>query len=329
MTVTKTVVELQTLIELLADGRFRSGEEIGERLGVSRAAVWKRLQQLQPLGLEVHAVRGRGYRLARPVDLLRAERILERLQADTRGLCPGIDIPFSVDSTSAWLQRRGQSSPKGQACVAEYQTAGRGRRGRHWVSPFGSNIYLSLLWRFEGTGQTAGLSLAVAVAVTEALERLGARHLTLKWPNDVLFEGRKLAGILIEVTGEATGGCQVIIGIGVNVGMPAAESEAIDQPWADLTETGASPERNRVAGSLLDALIRTLARFEREGLDRFLGAWRSRDCMYGQPVSVQFAEGSLQGVGRGVDQFGQFLVEHAGGTERLNYGEVSLRRLGG
>ncbi|WP_303904156.1 bifunctional biotin--[acetyl-CoA-carboxylase] ligase/biotin operon repressor BirA [Thiohalomonas denitrificans] len=317
---------IERLVRLLADGRFHSGEELGLLTGISRAAVWKRLQQLEPLGLSVHSVRGRGHRLEKPLDLLDRERVLAGLDARASDRCTGLDLKFAVDSTSAYLGRRASEYTSGHVCLTEYQTAGRGRRGRPWVSPFGSNLYLSLLWRFQGAGQLGGLSLVVAVAVIEALERIGAARLLLKWPNDVLYEGRKLAGILIEVAGEATGECQVIVGVGVNMGMPSLEGDQIDQPWADLTETGARLDRNHTAGAIIASLVRGLERFERYGLAPFLNAWRVRDALYGQPVTVQFADSELVGIGRGIDEVGQFLVEHGEGTERLSYGEVSIRR---
>ncbi len=317
---------LESLVRLLADGRFRSGEELGGLLGISRAAVWKRLQQLEPLGLSIHSVRGRGHRLEKPLDLLDRERVLAGLDAQTSKRCSGLELKFALDSTSAYLGRSARGCTSGHVCLTEYQTAGRGRRGRHWVSPFGTNLYLSMLWRFQGTGRLGGLSLAVAVAVVEALEQVGAPRLELKWPNDVLYQGRKLAGILIEVAGEANGECQVIVGVGVNMGMPPAEGGMIDQPWADLTETGARLDRNHAAGTLIGNLLRGLERFEKYGLSPCLESWRERDSMYGQPVTVHFVDGDLVGIGRGIDEAGQFLVEHGDGTERLNYGEVSIRR---
>ncbi|SCZ68435.1 bifunctional biotin--[acetyl-CoA-carboxylase] ligase/biotin operon repressor BirA [Thiohalomonas denitrificans] len=317
---------IERLVRLLADGRFHSGEELGHLMGISRAAVWKRLQQLEPLGLSVHSVRGRGHRLAKPLDLLNRQRILAGMDARVLDRCVGLDLKFAVDSTSAHLGRVAGEHPSGHICLTEYQTAGRGRRGRRWISPFGSNLYFSLLWRFQGAGQLGGLSLAVAVAVIEALESVGAARLVLKWPNDVLYEDRKLAGILIEVAGEATGECQVIVGIGVNIGMPLLDGNRIDQPWADLTETGARLDRNGTASALIGSLVQSLERFERYGLPCFLNAWRARDALYGQPVTVQFTDSELVGIGRGIDEAGQFLVEHEEGTERLSYGEVSIRR---
>lgn len=318
----------ERLVRLLADGRFHSGEELGSSMGISRAAVWKRLQQLRSLGLSVHSVRGRGHRLAKPLDLFDREQVLASLDSEMKNRCSGLDLRFAVDSTNAYLGRVGSEGISGRVCLAEYQTEGRGRRGRTWMSPFGSNLYLSLLWRFQGTGQLGGLSLAVAVSLVEALEQLGAARLVLKWPNDVIYEGRKLAGILIEVTGEATGECQVIVGVGVNVGMPANEGGQIDQPWADLTETGARTDRSHTAGMVIGKLIRGLERFEKYGLSPFLESWRARDAMYGLPVSVHFVDSELVGIARGIDEAGQFLVEHGDGTERLNYGEVSIRRCG-
>lgn len=320
------MAQTEALLALLADGRFHSGEQLGCTLGISRAAVWKALQRIPELGLEVHSVRGRGHRLVRPIQLLDRERVLAALDATVARRLAGLELHHSIDSTNAELMRRSADLSSGHACLAERQTAGRGRRGRHWTSPFGANVYLSLFWRFPfGAAGLGGLSLALAVAAAEALEDLGARGVGVKWPNDLLFDGRKLAGILVEVGGDAEGQCHVVAGFGVNVGMPPGAP--VDQPWADLREAGGTADRNQVAAMLLTRVFHTLGRFELDGPGTMLQEWRRRDILTGRPIRLHLPHGERDGIARGIDGSGQLLAEIEGDVEAFSYGEVSVRQL--
>lgn len=317
---------MHRILQLLADGRFHSGAELGAALSVSRSAIWKQVRRLESLGLEVHAVRGRGYRLAEPLDLLDAEAIRQGLPANARVLLDRLDVHLELESTNRHLRQAGPLP--GHACLAERQTGGRGRRGRPWVSPFGANIYLSVAWRFSGSATAlSGLSLALGVAVARALAAAGADGVGLKWPNDLLWRQQKLGGILLELFGEAAGPCDVVVGVGVNVAMPRAGGALVDQPWTDLrTMLGtACPGRSRIASLLLSQLLTALALYEQSGLEPFLPDWRRLDLAAGQEVRLQLAREQVSGTALGVDETGALLVRSGESTLRFASGEISMR----
>ena len=258
------------LLPLLANGEFRSGQDLADAMGVSRTAVWKQVNRLAAdLGLAIESVRGKGYRIPGGIDLLDADQVKAALDARARALLTRLEILDTVDSTNAEVMRQAeQGYVPGLVCTAEQQTAGRGRRGRQWVSPYASNLYLSLLWEFsQGAAALEGLSLAVGVAVARALRACAVPYVQLKWPNDVLYGGAKLGGILLEMTGDAAGSCQVVIGVGLNVAMPAAAAGAIDQAWTDIKTITANqhPGRNRLLAALLNELLPLVADFEQQG----------------------------------------------------------------
>ena len=316
------------LLELLADGRFHSGQALGERLGVSRAAVWKQLRALQDLGLDLHAVRGRGYRCAQPLELLHAERVRAALSPRGRARLSCLDIHTELDSTNTYLQGRAAAgAPAGSVCLAEYQRAGRGRRGRSWVSPFASNIYLSLLWRFPSSpAALSGLSLAAGIGVLRALRELGLDEAGLKWPNDILCGARKVAGVLLDMAGESGGPSHVVVGVGVNVRMPAGAARSIDQPWSDLEQlAGRGISRNRLAGRLTEHLLDVMTVFENDGFEAFMDEWRRHDLVAGQEVQLLLAGSVVSGRAHGIDPSGALLVHTGGEARRFASGEVSLR----
>ncbi|HFC52907.1 MAG TPA: bifunctional biotin--[acetyl-CoA-carboxylase] ligase/biotin operon repressor BirA [Gammaproteobacteria bacterium] len=312
------------LLEQLADGRFHSGRELGERLGVSRGAIWKRLRSATDLGLQVQAVSGKGYRLARPLELLRAESIATTLNGHSRALLGRLEILPGTDSTNRHLLELGKG---GAACLAEYQWAGRGRRGRRWHTPFGAGICLSVSWRFDHSAAAlSGLSLAAGVWTAEALRAAGVEGVGLKWPNDLLHEGRKLAGVLIEVQGEADGPCLAVVGVGVNLEMSRLAGQRIGQPWTDLRAvTGRRPRRNHLAGLLLHHVLTGLFRYQREGLEGILERWSELDCLAGRPVRLRHPAGELLGTAQGVDRAGALLLRSAEGVRAIHSGEVSVR----
>lgn len=318
------------LVRLLADGRFHSGEALAAALGVSRAAVWKHVRELGvDLGLDIAAVRGRGYRLLAPIDLLDRGRIAAALAPETAAALAQLLVLDTVASTNGHLM--GQRPPRsglGIACVAEQQTAGRGRRGRPWVSPFAANVYLSLLWQFELPATAlAGLSLAVGVAVADTLRGLGVAEVTLKWPNDVLWRGRKLGGILVELSGEAEGPTRAVVGVGVNHRMPAADGARIDQDWTDLASASpdALPSRCVLVAGLLDRLVGTLREFGADGLTPFLAGWDDLDGLRGREVVVRIGDRSVVGTELGVAPSGALRLLTAEGERQFLAGEVSLR----
>ncbi|MDE2089583.1 MAG: bifunctional biotin--[acetyl-CoA-carboxylase] ligase/biotin operon repressor BirA [Gammaproteobacteria bacterium] len=317
------------MLSLLADGRFHSGEDLGATLGITRSAVWKAVRACETLGIEIHAVRGRGYRLAAPLELLSREVIQAAMDETARGRLAGLDILPEVDSTNRHLMRLAQQgAPSGLACLAEWQSAGRGRRSRAWVSPFGTNIYLSLLWRYaDGPATLTGLSIAIGVAVARALHEAGVSGIGLKWPNDLLWRERKLGGILLELAGESAGPCYVVAGVGVNVRMPAAAAQNIDQPWTDLAAVtgGAGVSRNRLAGLLLQHMIHVLDAFPSVGLAPFRQEWAHWDAVTGKRVVLQIQDRPVLGRALGIDDSGALLLSVNGELRSYASGEISLR----
>lgn len=315
----------RAVLQILADGRFHSGEAIARRAGVSRTSVWKALQTLRPLGVDVHAVSGRGYRLMHPLELLDKEHVLSCLTPENRGLMQQFDVLHSVDSTNAWLMRLHADTPV-VGCMAEHQSAGRGRRGRYWYSPFARNLYLSLRWRFdEGMDGLAGLSLAVAVGVVRAMRELAVTETSVKWPNDIYWQGRKLGGILLEVAGETTGPCLVVVGVGLNIAMPPDAEQVIDQPWVDLAAVGRELSRNHLGGRLLDQLMDTMRTFQCTGLSSFMHDWESADLLRDRRVKLTLPGEEILGIGRGIATNGALMLEVDGELRCFTYGEASTR----
>ncbi len=317
------------LIRALADGVFHSGEELGDLLGITRAGVWKRLQQVKmEFGLEIDAVKGRGYRLRDPLDLLRKEHILACIPEHERSGMGNLHIHQVVDSTNSWLMRQGVSGePSSSVCLAESQHSGRGRHGRQWVSPFGHNIYLSLLWRFDlAPMQVAGLSLAAGIGVLRTLRKFGCLDAGLKWPNDILWQNRKLAGLLLEVSGEASGPAMVVIGVGLNTWLGSAGVD-IEQPWIDLNSIPSLklPLRNELAAVLISELRKVALEYQRTGLAGFIEEWHRHDLMIGRQVEIRSASQCHRGVHLGIDSSGALRLLMEGETRLFHAGEVSLR----
>ena len=316
------------ILHVLADGHFHSGETLARSLGITRAAVWKKVHALEKLGLSVFRVPGKGYRLADPLQLLEPESIAEALSPAVRDRLKGITVLDSVDSTNTWLGAR-SSDP--EVCLAEFQSAGRGRRGRNWVSPFAANLYLSLSWRFaEWPPGFTALGMVTAIAAVRALEALGVREVRIKWPNDLIAGGRKLGGVLIDIQGEPPGATRAVIGLGLNVRMPAAAAQDIDQPWMDLATLtdGHPPERNRLAAALIGSLVTAMREFADQGFAAFSADWQSLDLVAGRAVALHSHEQTVTGVAAGVDEQGALLLKTPQGVKRFVSGDLSLRIAG-
>jgi BirA family biotin operon repressor/biotin-[acetyl-CoA-carboxylase] ligase len=316
------------ILRRLADGGFHSGPEIGESLGISRAAIHKGIHGLRASGLVIHCVPGRGYRLDAPLDLLSEDRILTHLGNAAEGMAARLHIHAEIDSTSSYLLSLAADQRHRAICVAEAQARGRGRRGREWVATPFRNILLSMAWRLEaGPAAITGISLAAGVAVIRALQRSGARGIGLKWPNDVVWNGRKLAGLLLDVQGEACGPSQVVLGLGLNVKIGEAEAARIDQPWVDLEEILDRPvDRNRLVATLFQELETMFTGFARDGLAGYREDWLDLHQFANKPVRVIQTEGVVEGRVEGIDDRGALLVRDAGGhTHVFHSGEISLR----
>jgi BirA family biotin operon repressor/biotin-[acetyl-CoA-carboxylase] ligase len=315
------------ILKTLGDGRFHSGAQLGRTLGVSRTAVWKHLQALGELGIDIAAVTGKGYRLAHPLELLDRDTILASLTSESRALLADLELHNRLDSTNTYLSRKSASLSSGHACLAEYQASGRGRRGRAWVSPYAASVYLSLLWRFTVSPTVlGGLGLVSGVAVARALRQAGLKDIGLKWPNDVLWQGRKLAGTLLEMSGESYGPINVVIGVGLNVRMPATAGKQIDQAWIDVeTALGKRVSRNTLAGLLLHHLLLALRQFQVKGLAPFLDEWQRWDIVTGKTIHLQLPNETLTGIAKGIDQNGALLLQSRGTVSTHMAGEVSVR----
>ena len=318
----------QRLLQRLSDGARHSGTMLGEHLGISRAAVWKQVQTLQESGIKIHSEQRQGYRLSSPVTLLDRVEVQSLLQQEIRARLPQIETLWSCDSTNSELMRRlrEQEAATGSVLLTEYQSGGRGRRGKQWISPFGGSLYLSLLWRFSGGLMAlSGLGIVVGIAMAQAVEQLGLNGAMLKWPNDLHYDDKKLGGVLIELEGESDGPTDVVIGVGLNVSL-SDQSKQIDQPWTALEQhLKAPPTRNQLTAALLNRLLPLLDLFEKEGLAALMPEWEALDRVCDQPVVIHQEGKQIHGVARGIDPMGALKVESNGEIQRHYSGDVSLR----
>ena len=323
----------RALLQRLIQGPA-TGDALASAAGQTRAAVWKRIEALREAGVAIEAKPGRGYALAQPLDLLDAEAIRAALPGAARARLAELEVAWSLDSTNTELLRRPTPAEGALVLLAERQTGGRGRRGRVWASPLAAHLYLSLARTFGGgLARLGGLSLVAGIAAVEALQGLGYAAARLKWPNDlVVLDGaglRKLGGLLIEGGGEYAGPARAVIGLGLNVRMPADAAAAIDQPWCDLAGLAGDRalSRDALAAAVLARLLPALDEFDRAGLEPFLDRYALFDALAGQPVSVHGADARHDGVALGLADDGALRVRLGDGEERrFHAGEVSVRR---
>ena len=326
---------LNPIIKILADGRFHSGSELGEELNVSRAAIWKNIKKCEGLGIEVHSVRGKGYRIANPVFLLDSGDIYAAMPNGLNKVIQHLEILDTIDSTNGYAMRQLQDGSltledgKYSIYLAEQQTNGKGRWGRKWISPFAQNICLTMVRQVDtGTMGTEGISLVVGLAINRALRQQGIIGLGVKWPNDVMLEGKKLAGILLEITGDISGMCQLLIGVGINIRCRSESMDEVDQPWADLQQTaGHNIDRNFLVSAVISHIMLALEEFESYGLGNFTAEWQEYDVMQDRSVELKTSGVSRYGIARGISDSGALLLETEDGIQTVNGGEVSLRRV--
>lgn len=318
------------LLAALASGQPVSGARLAESAGLTRAAIWKQIQALRARGLPIESRGSAGYRLPWPLELLDAEHIREAMDMPSRERLGALDVHWELDSTSSELQRRGPAAADLSVVFAETQSAGRGRRGRTWLSPPGINLYVSCLKRFDGgLAALSGLSLAVGVIALRALAAAGVSGAGLKWPNDVLTPQGKLAGILVELSGEYQGPCAAVIGIGLNLRLTDALREQAGQPVADVAGLcgGQPPSRNRMAAALVQALVNDLRQFEQHGFAAFVDDYATHDLLRDVPLTLSGAQGDFTGIGAGVDARGALQVRLADGSTRaVDSADVTVRR---
>jgi BirA family biotin operon repressor/biotin-[acetyl-CoA-carboxylase] ligase len=316
----------EKIIQQLASGDFVSGEKLGNDLGVSRAAIAKHIEAIAEMGLDIFRVTGKGYKLAKPLSLLSKEKISNLLESNDEQL----EIHRLIDSTNSYLLRRlPHQLQNGQVCLAEFQSAGRGRRGRQWISPFGSHIYMSMYRYLEqGMSGAMGLSVVAALAVFDSIKALYHIDVELKWPNDVYLNGKKLAGILIDLEGQPLEACHCIIGIGLNLNMPDESAQLVDQPWSELSSMVTQPiDRNALAASLINHLNKRLIEHKESGLSNMLSQWHQHDIYFNKPIKIITGIKETFGISRGIDNQGALLIESAGKISPVYGGEVSLRGL--
>ncbi len=314
------------LIRALATGEFVSGQDLGDQLDISRTAISKHIKALVEMGLDIFSVTGKGYKLSQPLSLLSKDEIICLMPSN--GSIPEIEVHSLIDSTNSYLLRRLPNQlSQGQVCLAEFQSAGRGRRGRQWISPFGSQIYLSLYWHLEqGLSAAMGLSLVTALAVSDAIFSLTNIQVQLKWPNDVYLGGVKLAGILIDLEGQALEASHSVIGIGLNLNMPAQAAEKIDQKWTDLQSHCKNRiDRNALCAQLIHHLLKRLHQHQNEGLSVMLEEWHAQDFYLNKRVKLLTGERTTKGICRGVNNQGALMLEVDGQVSPIYGGEVSLR----
>ena len=320
------------LLQRLAAGLV-SGDVLAREAGLTRAAVWKRIAALRSAGIAIAASPGRGYQLEQSLDLLDADAIQAAMPKPVRTQLASLEIAWSLDSTNSELLRRDTPKRGCAVLLAERQTGGRGRRGRAWTSPLAAHVYLSLARRFEGgLARLGGLSLVAGIAACEALRELGYAGVGLKWPNDlVVADGkglRKLGGLLVEGGGEAAGAARAVIGLGLNVRMPADAAKQIDQPWIDLASITSpqAPSRNAVIAMLLAHLLPALQQFDAEGLAPFLPRYAALDALSGRALQVHEGDGAWPASALGIAADGALRVRDGDGRERhVHAGDVSVR----
>ena len=322
-----------TLLRLLADGEFHSGEVLAQQLGISRSSVSNALRGVEDYGLTLYSVRGRGYRLSNPPQWLDAARVIHPLGELGRNF--RIEIIDSASSSNTLLMQRARldvahgGAPSGSVLAVEWQSGGRGRMGRTWHSGLGNALTFSLLWRFEcGLPALSGLSLATGVALVRALHALGVSGARLKWPNDVLgTQNAKLAGILIEAQGDMLGPCAVVIGVGLNLSLPQQLVRQIGQPVTSLADmVTAVPERNHLLAVILREMHGVLREFEAHGFAALRAEWESLHGLQGQRVQLLLPDGSADvGIACGVGEDGALKLQTEQGMKKFNVGEVSLR----
>ncbi len=305
---------------------FVSGQELSEGLGVSRTAVWKVIRQLEEEGYVFEAVRNKGYRLVTEPDLLTKAAISERLSTEWAGqeVCSFDEI----DSTNNEAKRQAEiGAPHGLLVISEVQTAGRGRMGRPWSSPAGSGIWMSLLLRPSlAPIQASGLTLVMALAIREAIVTLTGAECRIKWPNDIVADGKKVCGILTEMSAEPDRINHVVIGVGINVTDDSFPEEIRDRAISIWQICGQKIQRAELVAEILKTFERFYEQYLQSGdMSTLLDAYNAALINCGQTVRVLDPKGEYEAVARGIIPSGALIVEKDGQTREIISGEVSVR----
>lgn len=308
----KTTSSFVQLVDILNDGHYHDGTTIGETLNITRSAIWKAIKKLQNYGVKVDSIKGKGYSLLEPLILLNQKLIKQNLSQKN------IDITIfeTINSTNDFLKKI-PCNQKLNICLAEQQTQGKGRLGRNWHSPFGQNIYLSCAYPFQkDVSELAGLSLVVSLAIVKTLENYGLPNaISVKWPNDIFYDHKKISGNLIEIQAESHGICHAIIGIGINVNMMEDEEESISQPWISLRKITASYiDRNQLCILLIENLMNYLKQFEEQGLPSFIEIWNAADILMKKEISLKTGDKKITGKAMGINNIGHLILKLKDGT---------------
>ena len=316
------------LLHLLADGEFHSGEELGSTLSISRSAVWKLIHSLKKYDLDIFSVKGKGYRLSVAIEFLDQDKLFAMIQPDMLKHLTLLEVFEELTSTNQYLlDRLITEKICGVVVLSEYQSAGRGRRGSKWYSPFGAGINLSIGWHFDQPVESlTQLSMTAGVAVIRTLSAFGIDGIGLKWPNDIFFQGKKLGGILIEMRGESAGPCDVVIGIGMNVVFPDNAVTGIEQAWTDVASIKYPlPSRNALTARLISELVNLLEEYKQQTVQEILNEWRQYDCINGNVVTLLLPNQSVTGRVIGIDDHGALLLSVNNEIKQYTAGEISMR----
>lgn len=317
---------MNALLKLLDQSQFQSGQELADRLNISRTMVWKAIKQLQEQGVSIDVQKGQGYRLISHFEALDKDKILAGIDSNTK---IELTVIEETTSTNDEIAKFTPEDPENiLVCLAEQQTGGKGRQGRKWVSPYGANLYISFRFRYrEALTSLYSLTPLLGLMCVSALEKQGITGLQLKWPNDILLAGKKLGGILVEIKGEFNSACDVIIGIGINVNMEKAE-ESISQPWTSLSqETKKHRDRNVLAAELISTVAEGIERFSPNQLAAKIEDWRRLDRYYGQQLRLNLGKEEISGISQGIDTNGALLIQlESGDVKAFNVGEIENTR---
>lgn len=316
------------ILKILSDGKIHSGAALGEQLGLTRGGIWKLIRQFKSLGIEIEAKSNKGYCIPGGVELYNLKEMKQYLNPNYYPYLEKTIIFDEINSTNTFLIQEAIQHKNTKICLAEHQSAGRGRFNRQWMSPFGRNVILSLLWQFNcDVSELSGLSLVIAIAIHRALKRLGATDVSLKWPNDVLWNSRKLAGTLIDLRGESNNTCDAVIGVGLNVHLPDEFKSQMLFPLVDMAEiTKNIINKNQVTAYLIDEMIAAILCFQSKGFKFFQPEWEKLDINCGKIISLENRGSVFQGKYCGVNEKGCLILEMTGGEKQVfSSGEVSFK----
>ena len=323
------MTERTRLVRALGTTKSASIAELALAAGIGELAVKQHLSELKADGLQFQVAASPGYQLDSAVDPMEAAQLKSALT--TRGF-PFVDqvvLLDTVDSTSNWLTRQaGNRELHGQVCISEFQSAGRGRRGRSWRGSPYRNLMLSMGWRFcKGAAQLGGLSLTIGLALASRLRELGAGKVGLKWPNDLFASGEKLGGVLVELNSSTDKEACAIIGIGLNIDDPSLAALDTGQAVTDLASQikGPLPQRTELIAYVLADLVEALDRFDNQGFMPDQSDWNALDIFRGKAVRAASQREFVVGIGEGADELGRYRLRcDDGSITPIIAGDISL-----